>query len=468
MSRPERLTPPLHTLAAELHGTLIGPEDPEWDTARSPWNLTVNQQPAAVVIPQDDDDLRLIIQTARASGLGVTVQPRGHGANGDLSDCILVRPSAFDEIEISVEDRFARVGAGVLWGTLLPRLEGTGLIPLPGTSPDVSVVGYLLSGGHSWFSRWKGLAANSIRAIEFVDADGTSRRLGSDDALAGADADLLWALRGGGGLFGIVTTVEIDLYPAPALFGGKITFPGDAAEVVFEQVRAVMATAPDELSIFMGMINMPDVPFVPEPMRGQTFATVDVVFVGEPDDGARLIEPIRAAAPVLLDQVRPFTIGQLGEVSAEPEQPIPSLDWSAAITELDHQGFDSLIAAFRNATPSGLTMIQLRPLGGAITELGADAHAVVGHLDAEYLAFGAAILPASGQLLDPLEVFGPLDDAIDGRTERRIVPSMLPSGDDLTSAYPPQTLSRLARIKRAIDPENIVRSNRPLATVGSV
>jgi hypothetical protein len=339
---------------------------------------------------------------------------------------------------------------------------------LPGTSPDVSVVGYLLSGGHSWFSRWKGLAANSIRAIEFVDADGTSRRLGSDDALAGADADLLWALRGGGGLFGIVTTVEIDLYPAPALFGGKITFPGDAAEVVFEQVRAVMATAPDELSIFMGMINMPDVPFVPEPMRGQTFATVDVVFVGEPDDGARLIEPIRAAAPVLLDQVRPFTIGQLGEVSAEPEQPIPSMDWSAAITELDHQGFDSLIAAFRNATPSGLTMIQLRPLGGAITELGADAHAVVGHLDAEYLAFGAAILPASGQLLDPLEVFGPLDDAIDGRTERRIVPSMLPSGDDLTSAYPPQTLSRLARIKRAIDPENIVRSNRPLATVGSV
>lgn len=469
MSFPERLEIPLDTLAAGLSGALVKPNDPEWDRARTPWNLSVDQQPAAVAFPQHDDDLRLILDTARTHGLGVTVQPRGHGASGDLADCILIRPQAFDEVEIFEEERYARVGAGVLWGTLLKHLDGLGLVPLPGTSPDVSVAGYLLSGGHSWFSRWKGLAANSIRAIEFVNADGVSRRLRADDTVVGEDADLLWALRGGGGLFGIVTTLEIDLYPAPALFGGKLTFPGDAAEIVFARAREVLDAGPDELSMFLGMINMPDLPMVPEFMRGKTFATIDVVFVGDAAAGAALVKPILDSAPVLLDQTRPFTISQLGEVAAEPAEPIPAVDWSATISELDRDGLDSLVAAFRAASPAGLTMLQLRPLGGAIAELGADAHGVVGHLDAEYLAFGAAILHGPDQPFDAQAVFGPLDTVLDGHREKRTVPSMLPRGVGLPSAYPPQTLNRLARIKRAVDPDNILRSNRPLVetSVGS-
>lgn len=466
MSRSESLDSPLDSLAARLRGALVRPGDPDWDTARAPWNLNVEQHPAAVAYPQDDDDLRLIIAAAKAAGLGITVQPRGHGANGDLAGCILIRPAAFDQVEISIDDRYARVGAGVLWGTLLPQLDGTGLIPLPGSSPDVSVVGYLLSGGHSWFSRWKGLAANSIRAIEFVTADGESRRLRADDTVAGEDADLLWALRGGGGLFGIVTAVEIDLYPAPALFGGKITFPGEAAEVVFEEVRSVLADAPDELSIFMGMLNAPDAPFVPEAMRGKTFATVDVVFVGEPDAGAALIAPILQAAPALIDGTRPLPIGQLGEVAAEPEAPLPALDWCATITDLDKDGMDRLIGAFRAATPAGLTMLQLRPLGGAVAEIGADAHGVVGHLEAEFLAFAVAILAAPGMHLERRSVFGPMDDALAGRTEVRTVPSMLTGGFDLTNAYSPQTLRRLTRIKHKADPDHLIRSNRPLAAMG--
>jgi FAD/FMN-containing dehydrogenase len=467
MSSLQRPDFPLHELAARLSGTLVGPDDADWDRARTPWNRSVNQQPAAVAFPENDEDVRLILATAREHGLGVTVQPRGHGANSDLSDCILIRPQAFDEVEIFVEDRYARVGAGVLWGTLLPQLDGTGLVPLPGTSPDVSVAGYLLSGGHSWFSRWKGLAANSIRAVEFVGAEGTSRRLRADDTVVGEDADLLWALRGGGGLFGVVTTLEIDLYPAPHLFGGKLTFPGDVAERVFAEAKAVLDAGPDELSLFFGMINMPDAPMVPEVMRGQTFATVDVVFVGEAIEGAALLAPILDAAPVLLDQTRPFTIGQLGDVSAEPAEPIAAIDWSATISELDQDGINALIAAFRSASPAGLTMLQLRPLGGAIGELGADAHGVVGHLDAEYLAFAAAILLEPDHPIDPTAVFGPLDRVLDGHREARMVPSMLPAGVGLPGAYPPQTLRRLERIKRTVDPDNILRSNRPLASVGS-
>ncbi|HSP53039.1 MAG TPA: FAD-binding protein, partial [Cryobacterium sp.] len=327
------MDPQLRTLAATLDGRLVLPDDAAWDEARSPWNRAIEQSPAAVAIPAGADDLRRIIAAARVGGYEIAVQPNGHGANSDLRNCILVRTSSFDEVSVNVDERFARIGAGVKWGAVLPRLEGTGLIALAGTNPDVTPAGYLLSGGHSWFSRWKGLAAHSIRAVEFVDAHGRQRRVTTDSAAEG-DAELLWALRGAAGMLGIVTALEIDLYPAPALFGGKIVFPIESAAIVFEQFAAIMATAPDELTIFAGLINMPDLEMVPEPMRGHSFATMDVVFIGDADAARTLIAPLLAAAPVIADMTTPFEIGHLGEVSAEPGDPLPFLDWTAAVTEL--------------------------------------------------------------------------------------------------------------------------------------
>lgn len=309
------------------------------------------------------DDLRQIVAAARAGRFEIAVQPNGHGASSDGRGCILVRTSAFDEVTVNVDERYARIGAGVKWGAVLPRLTGTGLIALAGTNPDVTVAGYLLSSGHSWFSRWKGLAAHSIRAIEFVDAHGRSRRLDSAHGTAEGDAELLWAMRGAAGMLGIVTALEIDLYPAPALFGGKILFPIEAAGAVLDAVAAIMATAPDELTMFAGLINTPDVEMVPEPMRGHSFATVDVVFVGDADTAGTLLAPLLSAAPVIANLMQPFDIGHLGEVAAEPADPVGSLDWNAAISRLGDDGLAPLIEAFREATPAGLTVVQLRPLG---------------------------------------------------------------------------------------------------------
>ncbi|MGO4691849.1 FAD-binding oxidoreductase [Glaciibacter sp. 2TAF33] len=445
----------LESLAAEIAGTVVLPRDDDWDAARRPWNTTVDQRPAAVVTPGGVEDIPIILAAARDAGLGVAVQPRGHGASGDLSDSILIRPYAFDEITVHPEEQYARVGSGVLWGALLPHLEGTGLVPLSGTNPDVSVVGYLLSGGHSWFSRWQGLAGHSIRAVELVDAQGEPRRVTPD-----SDPELLWALRGAGGLFGIVTSVEIDLFPASALFGGKILFAGAAAEAVFENVAALMRTAPPELSIFFGLVNFPDRPFVPEPMRGQTFATADVVFVGEADAAKPLLAPLLAAAPVVLDQTRVFTISQIGDVAAEPAEPSQALDFGATITTLDDGGLLDLVGAFRDATPDGLTVMQLRALGGAVADASRDATGVIGHLDAHYLVFAAALEMSPGTLDRAL--FAPLQKVLDGRTVPLTVPTFLRSGQTLADAYPNQTVRRLAAVKARVDPDNLIRSNRPL------
>lgn len=461
MHHTTEMNPALRTLAATLDGRLVLPGDTDWDTARTPWNLAIGQLPAAVAYPAATaDDLRRIIAAARTGGYEIAVQPNGHGASGNLNGCILVRTAAFDEVTINVDERFARLGSGVKWGSVLPLLEGTGLIALAGTNPDVTPAGYLLSGGHSWFSRWKGLAAHCIRAVELVDAHGRQRRISADSDSEG-DRELLWALRGAGGMLGIVTAIEIDLYPAPALFGGKIVFPIEAAGTVFEQTAVIMATAPDELTIFPGLINMPDAEMVPEPMRGHSFATADVVFVGDADTGRRLLEPLLVAAPVVVDMTQPFQIGHLGEVAAEPSDPLSGIDWTATITELGDDGFAPLIDAFMTATPTGITMLQVRPLGGAVADPAPDASGIIGHLEAEYLIYAGAFLMDPSRTIEDT-VFGPLDDAVAGHTMPRTTPTFLVPGQDLSAAYSPENLARLAKIKFDVDPDSLFRSNRRL------
>jgi len=450
----------LADLDAQLEGSVLLPGAPGWDDARAAWNLAVDQQPRAIARPRSVRDLRHIIVAAREAGAGVTVQPRGHGAGTDLTDTILVRTTAFDEVSVNVLARFARVGAGVPWGTLLARLDGTGLVALAGSNPDVSVAGYLLSGGHSWFSRWKGLAAHSIRAVELVDARGVLRRVTRE-----SDPDLLWALRGGGGLFGVVTTLEIDLFPAPDLFGGKILFPAESAEVVFGAALDVLLDAPPELSLFLGMINLPDTPAVPELLRGRSFTQVDAVFVGTEADGQALLAPLRTIAPVIADLSHAFSIGQLGDVSAEPQEPSATLDWAMAVTELEPATIAELIEAFRTGSYAGLTLLQIRPLGGLLVDAAVGADGAAGHLDAAFVLFAAAILPPGAPVPVGAErhlLFQPLADTLQAVGTPRTVPSLLAAEQDLSLAFAPDTLQRLGQVKKAVDPENLFRSNRPL------
>jgi hypothetical protein len=450
----------LAALSDTVEGSVLLPGDPGWQEARAAWNLAVDQNPSAIVAPRSVRDLRQIIVAAREADVGITVQPRGHGAAEELTGRILVRTSAFDEVTVNIVARSARVGAGVPWGALLRRLDGTGLIALAGSSPDVSVVGYLLSGGLSWFSRWKGLAAHSLRAVELIDASGMLRRVTRDN-----DPDLFWGLCGAGGLFGVVTAVEIDLYRAPELYGGKILFPAESAEVVFGAAAEVLLDAPPELSLNLGLINLPDSEQVPDLIRGRSFTQVDAVFVGPAAEGEALLAGLLSIAPVIANLCGAFSIGQLGDVSAEPQEPAATLDWSRTVTELDPATLAALVAAFHTASYAGLTLLQLRPLGGLIGDPTVGVDGVAGHLEAGYLLFAAAVLPPGAPLPSESDrhlLFQPLDDTVHSASIPRMVPSMLAAGQDLGAALTPEDLARLTEIKRRVDPEDLFRSNRPL------
>src|SRR4051812_45173338 len=191
-------------------GAVHLPGDPGYDEARMPWNVAVDQRPAAVAYPACADEVSDIVRSAVASGLRVAPRGTGHNAGplGPLDDTVLLRTSAMTDVEIDAERLVARIGAGALWADVVEAAAPYGLAALHGSSPDVGVVGYSLGGGIGWYARQLGMATNSILGVDLVLGDGT--RIHAD---ADTNPDVFWAVRGGGGNFGIVTELEMRLFP---------------------------------------------------------------------------------------------------------------------------------------------------------------------------------------------------------------------------------------------------------------
>ncbi|WP_240662293.1 FAD-binding oxidoreductase [Streptomyces sp. WAC 06738] len=240
-------------LRSAVRGRVLLPGDDGFEAAARPWNLAVPQPDAVgVVEAADADDVAALVRFARRAGVAVATQPAGHGASGTVNGAVLLRTALLDEVRVDPAARIARVGAGVKWGRVQEEASRHGLTGLPGSSPVVSVTGYTLGGGVSWFSRAHGWAADSVTAFEVVDAEGVPARVTAE-----SDPELFWALRGGGGDYAIVTATEFRLHPAPALYGGQMLWPGAQAREVLDVFRSVTASAPDELTVWAGVLNPP-------------------------------------------------------------------------------------------------------------------------------------------------------------------------------------------------------------------
>ncbi|MFF2274453.1 FAD-binding oxidoreductase [Agromyces sp. NPDC058126] len=446
--------PALERLRTELGGTLLLPGDAGYDAARTPWNLSIEQHPAAVAEPADVDDVRAIVRAAREAGLGVSTQPNGHGASDDLDGVVLVRPRRFDELHVDVGARVLRVGAGVNWGSALAALEGTGLIGLAGSNPEVNVVGLAIAGGQSMFSRRYGLTARSIIAVELVDAAGEVRRVTDAD-----DGELLWALRGGGGLFGVITAIELALHPGDALYGGGLVFPAESATAVLSAAFALAHDEP-ELGLDIGMMRFPDLPVMPPHLRGRIVATVGLVHLGDEATGRAFADRLLAVAEPIANSLTPFTIGQLAAVAAEPVDPMPTADFGAAIGPLDEAFAGDFVEAFLRGADAGLTRCSIRAMGGAIAdELGAELSAIGAVHAPGLLSSGALLLDPS---VDAEAALAPLRELAARYPAEGTVPSFLGSRTSLADAYGPAVLERLAAVKHRVDPDGLIRSNRPL------
>ena len=241
------------------------------------------------MLPESAADVAATVAFAKAHGLRVAPQGTGHGAAamGDMSDTILLKTERMRGVTIDPENRIARAEAGTIWIEVVEAAAEHGLAALAGSSPDVGVVGYTLGGGLSWLARKHGIGANQVTAIEVVTASGDFVR--TDWA---NEPDLFWALRGGGGSFGIVTAIEFNLFPISSVYAGVLWFPVDRAAEVLKSWRAWTDDLPDEMTSVGRILQFPPIPEIPEPIRGQSFVVVEAIWSG---GGRGRRTPARAA-----------------------------------------------------------------------------------------------------------------------------------------------------------------------------
>ncbi len=320
----------LRDLGGHIVGDVVLPGDEAWDTARLAWNLAVDQRPVAVVYPESADDVVTTVLLATERGLRIAFNAGGHNAGPiDWSrDTLLLKTERMDGIEIDVTARRARVEAGVLSRPLAIAAGVHGLAYLAGTSPNVGVLGYALGGGLSWMIRTHGLACNSIVAADVVTADGRLVRADRD-----TEPELFWALRGGGGNIAAVTAIELQLFPIAEIYAGALFWPIDRATEILNAWRAWIETVPDACELLGRMLQLPDVPFLPEHLRGRSFVLVEAAFIGSAGDGAALVQPLRDLGPEF-DTVAMMPASELSTVNLDPEDPLPYAGDGILLTDL--------------------------------------------------------------------------------------------------------------------------------------
>ncbi|WP_427888990.1 FAD-binding oxidoreductase [Kribbella sp. GL6] len=410
---------------------MITPESPDWEQMRRGWNLSVDQQPAAVVEAAGPDQVAEAVKYAATQGLQVSAQAGGHGATYALDGMLVVRTSALDSLSVDVTARTARVGAGVRWGDLQAALDGTGLTGLPGSSANVSVVGYCLNGGFSWFSRPYGSGAGSLRAVELVDAAGERRWI--DDA---SEPDLMWALRGGGGNFGVVTAVELDLHRAPAITGGRLIFPIEQAGAVLTAYGQATREAPDNVTLWAYLAQYP----TPACM-------VDVI---TPDASSAELEQalslVRAAGTPVSEVIRPLQPSEVADFNSVPAPP----QALSLITSPFQEVTPELIGTLQEYGKPPLFQVVIRHLRSG--QDGTYPGVAAADPQAPYLVLAVSIARTPDQQEPGVRALRALQEALSPWSVGQKTPTGLSSWNTLDECYGPNDLARLREIKQRVDP----------------
>jgi FAD/FMN-containing dehydrogenase len=459
MLTTETIETDIRALRAVVEGDVVAPGDAGWDDARRAWNLAVDQRPAAVVFPRGPFDVAAVVSHARAHGLGVALQGTGHGAgarSASLEDTILVNNVRLTGFEVDPEVRVLRAQAGTLWGPVAEAAAEHGLAALAGSAKDVGVVGYTLGGGIGWLARKYGMAANSVRALEVVTADGEVRRIDHR-----RDPDLFWALRGGGGSFAAVTAVELELHPVGELVAGSLLWPVEQAQPVLERYLEWVETVPDELTSLGRLLHVPDLPFLPEPVRGRSFVAVELALLGSEAEAAALLASLRALPGLALDTVKAMPPSGLATVHQDPDEPVPGVGDGALYGPLTREAVEALLAVAADRAASALVSFELRHLGGALARPEA-SHGAAGALEASFAGFAVGVAPSREAGAAVERSLRRVAEALAPWATGRSFLNLADLPGSAEAAFPADTYRRLRAVKAAYDPGDVFRANRPV------
>ncbi|WP_342748513.1 FAD-binding oxidoreductase [Streptomyces uncialis] len=344
------------------NGVVLGARDSAYARETSGFQTGFTQRPEQVRPVASVAEVVGAITHAREAGLPVRVRATGHGTPGNSEGGMLISTRRLDEVRIDPHARVARIGAGARWSQVIEAAAPHGLAPLSGSSPGVGAVSYTLGGGLGLLGRSWGYAADHVRSVDLVTAGGERLRVTAD-----SEPELFWGLRGAGHGFGVVTALETGLVPVTHVYGGGLSFDGRETDpgALLRAWTGWTAGLPDAMSSTFAALPFPDAPMLPPALRGRYTITVRVAYTGDPEEGARLMAPLRAVGPVTEDTLRTIPYTGSGHIHDEPDTPHAYYGDNAVVRDLDPAAGAELLALTGPDAP-GMTITQITHLGGAL------------------------------------------------------------------------------------------------------
>jgi FAD/FMN-containing dehydrogenase len=445
-----------------LSGRLIRPGDADYDEARAIWNGAHDRRPALIVRAAGVADVMRAVDFARSEDLVVAVRGGGHSLPGfsTTDGGIVIDLSAMRAVHVDPTSRTAAAQGGATWADFDHETQAFGLAVTGGLISTTGIAGFTLGGGIGWLMRKVGLTADNLIAADVVTADGQLVHASEDE-----NAELLWGLRGGGGNFGVATSLEYRLHPiGPMLLAGPIFFSGDRAGEVLRFYRDWSRELPDELTTMVNLTTAPPVPFLPESVHGKPVVAVIAVHAGDAADGRKMVEPLRELGnPVadLIDTI-PYTALQ---TLLDPlwERGAHNYFRSAYVDEISEGAIDAMVERHR-AVPSPNSEIHLQHFGGAIARVGEDDTAF-GNRSAPYVLNVIARQPGPDGFERNVEwARGTAEALAPVSRDAAYVNFMGDARDDrLRASYGDAKYERLVALKRRYDPDNLFRLNQNIA-----
>ena len=380
---------PVLDLLTDVRGDVITSTSPEYDDARRVHNGMIDRRPVAVVRAADVADVRATVTAAREAGLDLAVRAGGHSAPGfgTVDDGLVLDLRPMKSVRVDPERRLARVDGGCTWGDLDHATATFGLATTGGIISTTGVAGLTLGGGIGYLARAHGLSCDNLRAADVVLADGSLVTADSEE-----HPDLYWALRGGGGNFGVVTSMEFDLHEVATVYGGPMFFELDDAEALLRTYRDWLAAAPRAQGGFPAFQIAPPLPFIPAERHGEPLFLLVTCFNGPPEEGARLLQAFRDVAEPVAEHVGAMPYAALNSAFDGLYPKGLQHYWKAAyLPELT----DDVIAVHLShgpTVPALSSTMHIYPVDGAVHDVPADATAF-GHRDVRFAPVVAGMWP---------------------------------------------------------------------------
>jgi FAD/FMN-containing dehydrogenase len=447
-------SPSTSDLRALFNGRVIAPDDPRYESARTVFYGGMDRRPSAIIRVADAGDVSRLVKLAGEHGFELAIRSGGHSTAGHSTTDggIVLDLSAMKDLQINLEERTAWVEAGMTAGEFTTTVGAYGLAVGFGDTGSVGLGGITLGGGVGYLVRKYGLTIDSLLAAEVVTADG--QLLHVDDK---SHPDLFWAIRGGGGNFGVATRFKFQLQEVDLVYGGMLILP--ATEDVIVGFIAEAEAAPNELSTIANVMTAPPMPFLPAEVHGKLIVFAMLVYAGNAEDGERAVAPFRKLATPLADMLKPMTYpeiyqeeggGDYHPVAASRTMFIDHVDRSVAETILNHL----------KASTGSMAVTQLRALGGAMARVPAEATAFA-HRKSRIMVNLAALYENPAEKATHEAWVTNFAAAIRQSDEGVYVNFLGDEGEaQIRAAYPGKTWDRLQKVKAKYDPTNLFRLNQ--------